>query len=146
MKLFEGSLYVRVPFQQHPGWLTFICKSINKTGGEFTNRLAWCQMIAKLGNLASEKMQRLHFEFGWKFRMKKGLEGSYIYLNDYFLVSLRWDTFLGWYTKGQVERSVWMWYIYWCSIVTIQNIQNICERERSGGSACNSERVYPNLG
>jgi len=36
---------------------------------------------------------------------------------------------LGGYTKGQVEWLVWMSYIYWCSIDTIQNM---CAREREG--------------
>jgi len=31
-------------------------------------------------------------------------------------------TLLGRYTKWQHEWSVWMLYIYWCSIMTVQNM------------------------
>jgi hypothetical protein len=40
------------------------------------------------------------------------------------------------YAKGQVKQSVWLSFIYWCSIVTIQNmcVQEIeQEREREKG-------------
>ncbi len=36
---------------------------------------------------------------------------------------------LGWYTKGQVKWLVWMAYIYWSSIVAIQNM---CAQAREG--------------
>jgi len=48
-------------------------------------------------------------------------------VNLVFAMVLRWDTWLGRYMKGQHEWSVWMSFIYWCLIVTVQNM---CVRER----------------
>jgi hypothetical protein len=52
----------------------------------------------------------------------------HFYLPYYgFSCHLRWDTLLGWYTKGLVEWSVWMSFIYWCSI---DSTKHVCAQER----------------
>jgi len=67
----------------------------------------------------------------YKIKLEKDVkEQKIISFQCLATVKLRWDTLIGWYTKGQVEWSVWMSYIYWSSI---DMIQSMCERARERG-------------